>query len=53
MQAQSGACGVCVTDTGEVGGRLVGVVAGRDVDFVADRRGTPLHDVMTACVACY
>ena len=48
-QGQNGASGVCVTDTGEVGGRLVGVVAGRDVDFVGDRRGTHLRDVMTTC----
>lgn len=38
-----------MTDTGEAGGRLVGVVAGRDVDFVGDRRGTHLRDVMTTC----
>jgi len=44
-----GGGGVCVTDTGEVGGRLVGVVAARDVDFIADRAGTPLREVMTAC----
>jgi len=44
-----GGGGVCVTDTGEVGGRLVGMVAARDVDFVADRAGTPLREVMTAC----
>ena len=38
-----------MTDTGEAGGRLVGVVAGRDVDFIVDRRGTHLGDVMTTC----
>ena len=50
LQGQNGASGVCVTDTGEVGGRLLGVVAGRDVDGVVDRRGSHLRDVMTTCV---
>ncbi|KAK9827269.1 hypothetical protein WJX81_006270 [Elliptochloris bilobata] len=50
LRAQGSAGGVCVTDSGGVGGRLVGVVAGRDVDFVADRQGTLLREVMTADV---
>ncbi|KAF8064485.1 impdh [Scenedesmus sp. PABB004] len=37
---------VCVTDTGALGGVLLGLVTSRDIDFVADR-GTPLSDVMT------
>jgi IMP dehydrogenase len=37
---------VCVTDTGAVGGVLLGVVTTRDVDFVNDR-ATPLEEVMT------
>lgn len=37
---------VCVTDTGALGGVLLGVVATRDVDFINDR-ATPLEEVMT------
>ncbi len=37
---------VCVTDTGAVGGVLLGIVTTRDVDFVNDR-ATPLEEVMT------
>eukprot|EP00775_Hariotina_reticulata_P004723 gene4724-4973_t len=37
---------VCVTDTGALGGKLLGVVSTRDVDFINDR-STPLEDVMT------
>jgi IMP dehydrogenase len=37
---------VCVTDTGAVGGQLLGIVTTRDVDFVNDR-ATPLEDIMT------
>lgn len=37
---------VCVTDTGAVGGLLLGIVTTRDIDFVNDR-STPLEEVMT------
>lgn len=37
---------VCVTDTGAVGGVLLGLVTTRDVDFINDR-ATPLEEVMT------
>eukprot|EP00882_Tetradesmus_deserticola_P030403 GHRQ01034127.1.p3 GENE.GHRQ01034127.1~~GHRQ01034127.1.p3 ORF type:complete len:100 (+),score=29.38 GHRQ01034127.1:132-431(+) len=37
---------VCVTDTGALGGKLLGVVTSRDIDFVSDR-ATPLEEVMT------
>lgn len=36
---------VCVTDTGAVGGKLLGIVTPRDIDFVADRK-QPLSEVM-------
>lgn len=37
---------VCVTDTGSLGGKLLGVVTTRDIDFVNDKL-TPLSEVMT------
>jgi hypothetical protein len=40
---------VCVTDSGALGGLLLGVVTSRDIDFINDR-STPLHEVMTRCV---
>ena len=40
---------VCVTDTGALGGRLLGLVAAADVAFVSDPL-TPLSEVMTADV---
>jgi IMP dehydrogenase len=40
---------VCVTDTGALGGRLLGLVASADVAFVGDP-ATPLSEVMTADV---
>eukprot|EP00803_Ostreobium_quekettii_P000425 evm.model.scf_2120EXC.1 EVM.evm.TU.scf_2120EXC.1 scf_2120EXC:115-5422(-) len=36
---------VCVTDTGRIGGKLLGLVSSRDIDFVEDRC-TKLQDVM-------
>jgi hypothetical protein len=38
-----------VTDTGALGGMLLGLVTSRDIDFINDR-ATPLEDVMTRCV---
>ncbi|KAG2423300.1 hypothetical protein HXX76_015449 [Chlamydomonas incerta] len=37
---------VCVTDTGDLGGKLLGVVTTRDIDFINDKL-TPLAEVMT------
>ncbi|PNW72985.1 hypothetical protein CHLRE_14g614300v5 [Chlamydomonas reinhardtii] len=37
---------VCVTDTGALGGKLLGVVTTRDIDFINDKL-TPLAEVMT------
>jgi hypothetical protein len=46
MQLTKNFTSVCVTDTGAVGGVLLGVVTTRDVDFINDR-ATPLEEVMT------
>lgn len=40
---------VCVTDTGALGGKLLGVVGPMDIDFVNDRQQT-LSEVMDRCV---
>eukprot|EP00210_Caulerpa_lentillifera_P002353 g2258.t1 len=37
---------VCVTETGSLGSKLLGIVTSRDMDFVADRQ-TLLKDIMT------
>ncbi|KAK9809215.1 hypothetical protein WJX72_011502 [[Myrmecia] bisecta] len=46
LKASKGFGSVCVTDTGAVGGKLLGIVTTRDYDFVADRR-TSLDEIMT------
>ncbi|KAG6820537.1 hypothetical protein H0H93_015708 [Arthromyces matolae] len=45
IKARLGFCGIPITDTGFLGGKLVGIVTARDVQF-RDAK-TPLHDVMT------
>lgn len=50
LRAAKGHVSVCVTDTGAVGGKLLGVVASRDVDFLSDR-ATPLGEVMTSAAS--
>ncbi|KAH7921977.1 IMP dehydrogenase [Leucogyrophana mollusca] len=45
IKARLGFCGIPVTDTGSLGGKLVGIVTSRDVQFISP--STPLHEVMT------
>jgi IMP dehydrogenase len=46
IKAKYGFSGVPITENGRMGGKLVGIVTTRDVDFVKDRN-TLLKDVMT------
>lgn len=46
IKAQYGFSGVPITENGKMGGKLVGMVTSRDIDFLTDR-SQPLQDVMT------
>lgn len=46
IKARRGVRSMCVTETGRLGGRLLGVVSTRDHEHLYDRR-TPVEDVMT------
>ncbi|KIY72211.1 IMP dehydrogenase [Cylindrobasidium torrendii FP15055 ss-10] len=45
IKAKHGFCGIPVTDTGAIGGKLIGIVTSRDVQF--RDASTPLSEVMT------
>ncbi|EJU05945.1 IMP dehydrogenase [Dacryopinax primogenitus] len=45
IKERLGFCGIPITDTGELGGKLLGLVTRRDVQFRPPT--TPLHEVMT------
>ncbi|KAF8577191.1 IMP dehydrogenase [Ramaria rubella] len=45
VKARLGFCGIPITDTGAVGGKLLGIVTSRDVQFQPPQ--TPLADLMT------
>ncbi|KAL7420235.1 inosine-5'-monophosphate dehydrogenase [Cryptotrichosporon argae] len=48
IKARFGFCGVPITDTGKIGGKLLGIVTGRDVQF--REASEPLTTVMTTDV---
>ncbi|ORY23541.1 IMP dehydrogenase/GMP reductase [Naematelia encephala] len=48
IKARLGFCGVPITETGKIGGKLIGIVTGRDVQFRDPE--TPLRSVITTDV---
>ncbi|KAK9890290.1 hypothetical protein WA026_010393 [Henosepilachna vigintioctopunctata] len=57
VKKEKGFCGVPITEDGKLGGKLVGIVTSRDIDFINDKSGsslkletvmTKLEDLVTA-----
>lgn len=49
LKERKGYGSVCVTDTGKLGGKLLGIVTTRDYDFINDGH-TPIREIMTTDV---
>ena len=47
VKEQHGLSGIPITENGKLGGKLLGIVTNRDIDFVDDPANTKVSDIMT------